>query len=497
MWITGAEGADWGIVFARTGEQGDRGGITCFIVNGQPEGMSMKPIPVIRSYAPYEITFKDVEIPVEDRLGEEGPGLPGLREVAGRRAASPTPPAPSASRRRRCRSPSTGRRERETFRTKLADKQAVQWMVADSEMELRAARLLTYQAAWIGDLGRGDLKVASSIAKVTATETAGRVVDRCIQILGALGVSRELPLERWYRELRIKRIGEGPSEVHRMVLARQLLGVGALSPPREHLCRSTSTSLDGGIAVITINRPDKRNALDAEHYQALSEAWTRVRDDDAIRVAVVTGAGDKVFSAGADLKSWIGRKVQHRRDVADAAGHAAQPRAGGLEAGDRRRQRSLPGRRHDADAGHRHPRQRPSMPRSGSARSSAASSRPTAARSGCRSSCRTPSRWRCCSPATPSTRRRPRAGAWSTASCRPTRSWPTALDFARRIAANAPLAVQAAKELALRGSDLALAAGLRFEQFVNHILQRTRRRGRRPPGVRRQARAASSREMSM
>jgi len=115
-------------------------------------------------------------------------------------------------------------KERETFRTKLADKQAIQWMIADSEMELRAARLLTWQAAWIADLGRGDLKVASSIAKVTATETAGRVVDRAIQILGGLGVSQELPLERWYRELRIKRIGEGPSEVHRMVLARQLLG---------------------------------------------------------------------------------------------------------------------------------------------------------------------------------------------------------------------------------------------------------------------------------
>ena len=69
--------------------------------------------------------------------------------------------------------------------------------------------------------------------------------------------------------------------------------------------------LDGDtIAVVTINRPDKRNALDAEHYAALSEAWTRVRDDDAIRVAVVTGAGDKVFSAGADLKSWIGREVK-------------------------------------------------------------------------------------------------------------------------------------------------------------------------------------------
>jgi acyl-CoA dehydrogenase len=225
MWITGAEGADWGIVFARTGEQGDRGGITCFIVNGQPEGMSLKEIPVIRSYSPYEITFKDVEIPAEDRLGEEGKGFAVCEKwlVEGRipYAAGTIGVAQAA-----LQIAIDWARERETFKTKLADKQAVQWMVADSEMELRAARMLTYQAAWIADLGRGDLKVASSIAKVVATETAGRVVDRCIQILGALGVSRELPLERWYRELRIKRIGEGPSEVHRMVLARQLLGVG-------------------------------------------------------------------------------------------------------------------------------------------------------------------------------------------------------------------------------------------------------------------------------
>lgn len=225
MWITGADGADWGIVFARTGEQGDRGGITCFIVNGRPDGMSLRPIPVIRSYSPYEITFKDVEIPVEDRLGEEGKGFAVCEKwlVEGRipYAAGTIGIAQAA-----LQIAIDWARERETFRTKLADKQAIQWMIADSEIELRAARLLTWQAAWIGDLGRGDLKIASSIAKVTATETAGRVVDRCVQILGAMGVSRELPLERWYRELRIKRIGEGPSEVHRMVLARQLLGVG-------------------------------------------------------------------------------------------------------------------------------------------------------------------------------------------------------------------------------------------------------------------------------
>ena len=113
--------------------------------------------------------------------------------------------------------------QRKTFGTLLSEKQAVQWMIADSEVDLRAARLLVYQAAWNGDKGR-DIKVDASIAKVFGTEAAGRVVDRCIQIFGGMGVAQELPLERWYRELRIKRIGEGPSEVHRMVIARDLMG---------------------------------------------------------------------------------------------------------------------------------------------------------------------------------------------------------------------------------------------------------------------------------
>ena len=64
-----------------------------------------------------------------------------------------------------------------------------------------------------------------------------------------------------------------------------------------------------GIALITINRPERRNALDAEHYAAISEAWIRVRDDSAVRAAIITGAGDKAFCAGADIKSYIGREV--------------------------------------------------------------------------------------------------------------------------------------------------------------------------------------------
>ena len=222
MWITGAAQADWGLVFARTGEQGQRGGITCFILNGKPKGLSLREIPVIRSYSPYELTFEDVEVPIEDRLGEEGEGFKLCEGwlVEGRVPYA----AGTLGIAQEVLEIAIGwAKQRSTFGSKLADKQAIQWMIADSEMELRAARLLVHEAARRADAGM-PFKVEASIAKVMATETAGRVVDRAIQILGGMGVAKEMPLERWYREMRIKRIGEGPSEVHRMVLARDLLG---------------------------------------------------------------------------------------------------------------------------------------------------------------------------------------------------------------------------------------------------------------------------------
>ena len=222
LWITDAANREWGILFARTGEQGSRGGISCFAIDGKLPGLTYREVKVIRSYSPYQLHFENVEIPADSLIGEEGQGFRVAEKwlIDGRIAyAANTLGTAQAA----LELAIDWVRQREAFGSRLADKQAIQWMLADSEMELRAARLLVYQAAWTGDLGR-DFKVESSIAKVTATETAGRVVDRCIQMFGGLGVSRDLPLERWYRELRIKRIGEGPSEVHRMVLARHLLG---------------------------------------------------------------------------------------------------------------------------------------------------------------------------------------------------------------------------------------------------------------------------------
>jgi E-phenylitaconyl-CoA hydratase len=228
--------------------------------------------------------------------------------------------------------------------------------------------------------------------------------------------------------------------------------------------------LEGGIAVITINRPEKRNALDAEHYQALSEAWTQVRDDDAIRVAVVTGAGDKVFSAGADLKSWIGRKANlsemwqtqkgmllnrgldiWKPVVAAINGHCL---AGGMTL------MLATDIRVTAD----HATFALSEVKRGIIAANGGTQRlpqqlPHAIAmelllTGDAIDAQTAARWGLVNRVVPADK-----------------VMDTALDFARRIAANAPLAVQAAKELALRGSDSGLAAGLRFEQFVNHILR--------------------------
>jgi acyl-CoA dehydrogenase len=219
VFISAADSSDWGVVFARTGE--GRRGVTCFIVERGTPGLEMRPIPVIRPWYPCELSFIDCRIPDSQRIGEVGRGFELAQEwlVHGRVPyASATLGIAGAA----LRMAIDYAKERQSFGGPLADKQAIQWMIADSEIEIRAARGLVYQAAWKADLEQ-PFKIEASAAKVYATETAGRVVDRCIQILGGLGVSKELPLERWYRELRIKRIGEGPSEVHRMVVAREMI----------------------------------------------------------------------------------------------------------------------------------------------------------------------------------------------------------------------------------------------------------------------------------
>ncbi|HKP57395.1 MAG TPA: enoyl-CoA hydratase/isomerase family protein [Polyangiales bacterium] len=227
--------------------------------------------------------------------------------------------------------------------------------------------------------------------------------------------------------------------------------------------------VESSIALITINRPERRNALDDEHYEALSAAWQRVRDDDAIRVAIITGAGDKAFSSGADLKSFVPKRVslsEHwltqkqpllnrgleiwKPVIAAVNGHClaggmtlllatdirvAVPHATfslaevkrGIIAGNGGTQRCIAQLPHAIAM---------ELLLTGDAIDAA-----TAARWGLVNRIVTSDEL-----------------------------LPTAFEYALRIAANAPLAVQACKELALRAPELGLSAGLRMEQFVNRVL---------------------------
>ncbi len=114
-------------------------------------------------------------------------------------------------------------KQRETFGDVLASRQAIQWMIVDNEIDIRTSRWLTLAAA--GKANRNEpFRTEAAMAKLVSTEAGGRVVDRAMQIHGGYGMTKDLPLERWYREIRIRRIGEGPSEVQRIIMARDLIG---------------------------------------------------------------------------------------------------------------------------------------------------------------------------------------------------------------------------------------------------------------------------------
>ena len=113
-------------------------------------------------------------------------------------------------------------KERAAFGKKLVEQQSIQWMIADSEIELHASRLMVLHAAWQHEQG-SEIRHESSVCKVFVAEAVNRIVDRAVQMCGALGVSGDTPLEHFYREARAFRIYDGPSEVHRMVIARNVL----------------------------------------------------------------------------------------------------------------------------------------------------------------------------------------------------------------------------------------------------------------------------------
>lgn len=224
LWISGADRSDYGLVFARTDRDKGRNGVTCFIVDTDNPGFHVRRVVHTLRSAHYatELQFEDMRIPNANILGEVNRGFAVANERLTRQripyAAGCIGVAIKAQEMALEYVP-----QRETFGAPLSSRQSIQWMLVDNEIDIKQSIWITLEAATKADNGENFRKEAA-MAKLVATEAGGRVVDRCMQMFGGLGVAKDLPFERWFREMRIRRIGEGPSEVQRHVIARELLG---------------------------------------------------------------------------------------------------------------------------------------------------------------------------------------------------------------------------------------------------------------------------------
>lgn len=224
IWISRAQAADWTIVMASTDRSKGARGISAFIVDRDTPGFVVeRRIPMIGGVSTYEVRFDDCRIASSQLLGTEGAGFGPMQ-------------ARLSSRRVQMAAWCIGRAQRAldmmcefapqrtTFGATLAERQTVQWWIADAATRIHACRLMTYDAA--ARIDRGDnARSQVSMIKVFATEMAWDVIDHAMQLFGAMGMTKELPLQQMANDTRLMRIYEGPSEVHRWVIARDLLGL--------------------------------------------------------------------------------------------------------------------------------------------------------------------------------------------------------------------------------------------------------------------------------
>ena len=224
LWNSGADTADFGIVYVRTDPTKGRQGITAFLVDTDTPGFKVQRlIQVLRVLHTTELSFEDMRVPHSQILGEEGGGFALANDALARNripyAAECLGIAQYAH-----EMAIEWSKQRVTFGEPLANRQSIQWMLVDNEIDLRTSRFITLDAAAKATRGES-FRFESSMAKLLCTEAASRVIDRSMQIYGGLGMAKDMPFERWYREIRIRRIGEGTSEIQRVVMARDLLNV--------------------------------------------------------------------------------------------------------------------------------------------------------------------------------------------------------------------------------------------------------------------------------
>jgi acyl-CoA dehydrogenase len=220
--ITNGNDADFAIVVAvNDREKGVRGGGTTAFLVDRSMGWRSEFIQTMGEGGPASLIFEDVRVPSRNILGEIGQGFElGMEWIGKGRYLIPSSALGIAE--RALGMAIDHANTRETFGRPIAATQAIQWMIADSEVELEAARWLILRAAWTIDQGE-DPRHTSSMAKLYGAGMVNRVVDRVMQIHGGIGYTRELPIERWYRQVRLMRIYEGTDEMQRLIIARDLL----------------------------------------------------------------------------------------------------------------------------------------------------------------------------------------------------------------------------------------------------------------------------------
>lgn len=225
LWITNAGVSDFYTVFAKTDPEAGHRGISAFVVEKGFPGFSVGKLEHkmgVRGSPTGEIVLDDVPVPGENLIGDEGRGfyyamgaLDRSRPLVGAQALGIAQGALELATRYA--------QERKQFGHQIADFQGLQFMLADMAMQVDAARLLVYRAAALLDEGGSGTAMASSVAKAFASDTAMKVTTDCVQLLGGVGYTRELPAERFMRDAKVTQIYEGTNQVQRVVIAKHLL----------------------------------------------------------------------------------------------------------------------------------------------------------------------------------------------------------------------------------------------------------------------------------
>jgi len=224
MWVTNASLADVIVTLVRTDPAGGTRSMSMIIVPTDAPGLTIASPEKkmgLHGSPTHAVTYEEVRVPQENLLGEEGRGLAQALQVLdggrigiGALAVGLAQAAFEAGR--------AYAKERYAFGRPIAEFQAIQWMLADAATEIEAARLMVYRAAWLKQGGQ-PFALQAAMGKLLATEVAERACRNAIQIHGGYGYSSEYPVERIYRDARLMTIGEGTSEVQRMVIARHIL----------------------------------------------------------------------------------------------------------------------------------------------------------------------------------------------------------------------------------------------------------------------------------